>query len=147
LGYSNVHWIGNVALDYILTDEWLNAEFPRFATPYVVVGYYPETIDDTVDLEAVRAVIAGRPAIWIKSNPDRGSEHIPGRWEFDHPAFIKILADCDEFIGNSSAIFYEAPALGIKTSVIGKRQRGRFVPTGDGHASERIVKVLKEWRA
>jgi len=40
-------------------------------------------------------------------------------------------------------MIYEAPEMGVKTRMIGKRQRGRVIPWGDGHASERIAKVLK----
>jgi UDP-N-acetylglucosamine 2-epimerase len=40
-------------------------------------------------------------------------------------------------------MLYEAPELGVKTRMIGKRQRGRTMPWGDGHASERIVNILK----
>jgi len=56
---------------------------------------------------------------------------------------LNLIAHCEEFIGNSSAMLYEAPELGIKTRMIGKRQKGRTIPWGDGFASERIIKVLK----
>ena len=44
-----------------------------------------------------------------------------------------------------NAIFYEAPFLGVRTTLIGKRQRGRVKPLGDGKATERIINILKEW--
>ena len=40
-------------------------------------------------------------------------------------------------------MLYEAPELGIKTRMIGKRQRGRTLPWGDGNASLRMVNILK----
>jgi hypothetical protein len=115
----------------------------RFPKPYVLVAYYPETIDGTVDQAVVDAAIAGRKAIWISPNRDAGSEKIPGTWNFGHDQFLSVLANCEEFIGNSSAMLYEAPELGVKCRMIGKRQRGRTIPWSDGHASERIVKILK----
>lgn len=143
MGCKNVHLVGNPGIDYIRHGPWRDAGTPAIAKPYVLVAYYPETIDDTVDLEAVHKAIDGRNAIWIKPNKDRGAERIPGKWEFSHDQFLSVLANCEEFIGNSSAILYAAPELGVKTRMIGKRQRGRTIPWGDGHASERIVKILK----
>lgn len=141
LGYSSVHLVGNPAIDYIRHSGW---QQPRPTQErYVVVAYYPETIDDTVDLEAVEAAIAGRQAVWITPNPDRGSERIPPGRIFSHADFLNLLVYADEFIGNSSAMFYEAPELGVKTNIIGKRQQGRVVPWGDGRASERIIEILK----
>lgn len=144
LGYRNVHLVGNPAVDYIRHADW-KRERP-IEEPYVVVSYQAETIDDTVDLEAVNAAINGRRAVWIAPNPDRGSERIPATESYSHDAFLTLLSYCEEFIGNSSAIFYEAPELGVKCKLIGKRQRGRVVPWGgDGRASERIRDVLRLW--
>ena len=140
-GYENIHNVGNPAIDYIRHAPW---QKPRVSqNRYVVVAYYPETIDNTVDLEAVRAAINGRNAIWITPNLDRGVEKIPAGHTFSHADFLNLLVYADEFIGNSSAMLYEAPELGVKTTMIGKRQNGRVVPWGDGKASERIIKVLK----
>lgn len=147
LGYRNVHLVGNPGVDYIMHADWKRER--SIEGPYVVVAYYPETIDDTVDLEAVDAAIAGRKAVWINANPDRGSERIPYGNSYSHDAFLSLLYYCDEFIGNSSAIFYEAPWLkpgGVPCKLIGKRQRGRVIPWGgDGKASERIKDILRLW--
>jgi UDP-hydrolysing UDP-N-acetyl-D-glucosamine 2-epimerase len=142
MGFSGVHLVGNPAIDYIRHSGW---QKPRTTQErYVVVAYYPETIDDTVDLEAVKAEINGRNAIWITPNLDRGVERIPEGLSFSHADFLNLLVYAEEFIGNSSAIFYEAPELGVRTTLLGKRQRGRVIPFGDGKASERIIKILKE---
>jgi UDP-N-acetylglucosamine 2-epimerase (non-hydrolysing)/GDP/UDP-N,N'-diacetylbacillosamine 2-epimerase (hydrolysing) len=147
LGYRNVHLVGNPAVDYIAGENWQRER--EIAEPYVVVSYQPETIDDTVDLAPVHTAIGGRKAIWISPNPDRGSDRIPNGNSYSHDRFLNLLYHCDEFIGNSSAIFYEAPFLkpgGVKCKLIGKRQRGRVVPWGgDGKASERIMDVLRLW--
>ena len=142
LGYFNVRLVGNPGIDYIRHSGWQRP--PQHTAPYVVVAYYPETIDDTVDLAAVHHAINGRNAIWITPNPDRGADRIPPGMTFSHADFLNLLVYAEEFIGNSSAMFYEAPELGVKTTVIGKRQQGRVVPFGDGKASERIIKILKE---
>ena len=145
LGYRNVHLVGNPAVDYIMHEAWQRER--EIDGPYVVVSYQPETIDDTVDLAPVHSAIGGRKAVWISPNPDRGSDRIPNGDSYSHDRFLNLLYHCDEFIGNSSAIFYEAPFLkpgGVKCKLIGKRQRGRVVPWGgDGKASERIRDILR----
>ena len=143
-GYDRVHLVGSPGIDYILHADW-KRERP-IAEPYVVVSYQPETIDGTVDLTAVEEAIAGRKAIWITSNPDMGSERIPAGLIYEHGEFLNLLSHCEEFIGNSSAMLYEAPTLGVKCRMIGKRQRGRVAPWGDGKASERIRDILKAWK-
>ena len=156
-GYHNVHLVGNPAIDYIKNMPWRG---PRpYERPYLVVSYQPETIDGTDHMKEIMATLpANKLAIFIMPNDDLGSEairenieaycanHAPDALWFDslpHAQFLNLLAHCEEFIGNSSSMLYEAPELGIKIRMIGKRQRGRVIPYGDGHASERIVKILK----
>lgn len=141
MGFRNVHLTGSTGIDYIRHADWRRDN--PYQRPYVVVSYQPETIDGTVDLDSVNEAIAGRYAIWISPNLDRGSDRIPKGQAFPHAEFLNLLLHCDEFIGNSSAMIYEAPELGIKTHMIGKRQKGRVIPWGDGNASERIATILK----
>ena len=154
LGYRNVHLVGNPAVDYIMREPWQRER--EVAEPYVLVSYQPETIDDTVDLEAVKHAISGRNAVWVSPNPDRGSARISEgigaeAHSYSHDRFLNLMYYCDEFIGNSSAMLYEAPWLkpgGVKCRMIGKRQRGRVIPWGgDGRCSERIRDVLRLWPA
>ena len=146
-GYSNVHLVGNPGVDYIQNEAWQRER--TVEGPYVVVSYQAETIDDTVNLEAVERAIRGRNAVWISPNPDRGSERIPQGADYSHDAFLTLLYHCEEFIGNSSSMLYEAPFLkpgGVPCTMIGKRQRGRCIPWGGGgRASERIRDVLRLW--
>lgn len=142
LGYRNIHLVGSPGIDYIKHGDW-EREKPLIEKPYVLVAYYPETIDGTVDLDSVYKAINGRKAVWINANPDRGSDKIPKGYDLPHGQFLNVMLHCEEFIGNSSAMLYEAPELGVKTHMIGKRQRGRVIPWGDGDASERIIKALK----
>ena len=154
MGLRNIHLVGNPGIDFIRHADW-KKERP-IAEPYVVVSYQAETIDGTddfVDL-VLNGLNADTHVVFIRPNPDRGSDDINASidkiegahriYDFlPHAEFLNLLAHCSEFIGNSSAMLYEAPELGIKTKMVGKRQRGRTIPWGDGFASERIVKILK----
>jgi len=153
-GYRNVHLVGSPGIDYIKHADWKRER--NIQSPYVVVSYQAETIDGTIEMEKVFEAIDGRDAHFILPNPDQGNEKIEqaiyeycrgdkGRWYrcLTHSHFLNLIFHCDEFIGNSSAMLYEAPEMGVKTKMIGKRQRGRVIPWGDGHASERILKILK----
>jgi UDP-N-acetylglucosamine 2-epimerase len=54
------------------------------------------------------------------------------------------LATCHALVGNSSSGVIEAPALGVPFIEVGDRQKGRYRGSyGDGHATERIVDVLR----
>ena len=161
MGYRNIHLVGNPAVDYIMHAAWKRER--EIEEPYVLVSYQAETIDDTVDLSAIPAIIGDRHAVFVRPNPDRGSDRINEFIDtylakysaadctvssgYSHDEFLNLLYHCDEFIGNSSAIFYEAPFLkpgGVPCRLIGKRQRGRVIPWGgEGRASERIVDALK----
>ena len=159
MGYHNVHLVGSPGIDYIRNAPWRG---PRpYSEPYVVVSYQAETIDGTAKISDVLEDLESekrKKIIVIMPNPDLGSERIretimefakfyPNniQWieSLPHGEFLNLIAHCEEFIGNSSAMLYEAPELGIKTRMIGKRQKGRTIPWGDGFASERIIKVLK----
>ena len=155
-GYVHVHLVGSPGIDYIRYGDWLR-ERP-IAEPYVVVSYQAETIDGTNELPALLDLLPEKLPVFIMPNLDRGSDEIRQQimtyseqhrcLVYDallHNDFLNLLAHCDEFIGNSSAIFYEAPELGVPTRLVGKRQRGRVRPWGDGHASERIVAILKSF--
>lgn len=157
MGFRNVHLTGNPGIDYIRCANW-KSERP-IAEPYVVVSYQAETIDrDTPIMPLLDSLnYDNRHKVFMLPNPDLGSEgmgHTVKLFAMErqdvtvhaylpHAEFLNLLAHCDEFIGNSSAMLYEAPELGIKTRMIGKRQRGRTIPFGDGNASARIVNILK----
>lgn len=155
---GEIHMVGNLAIDYIRGNRWKSVR-PHFA-PYQVVSYQPETIDGTNELPQLIARLPHKLTVFIMPNPDRGSKEIREQianyctsnpmaiWheQLPHDEFLNLLFHADVFIGNSSAMFYEAPELGVKCEVIGKRQQGRVISEGDGHAAERIVKVLQEWK-
>ena len=155
MGYRNVHLVGNPGIDYIKHADW-KKERP-IAEPYVVINYQAETIDGTNEIETILSNLDGRIRVFILPNPDRGSDAITAAIKsYTHPAgsqihesllhdeYLNLIYHCDELIGNSSSMLYEAPELGIKTRMIGKRQRGRTIPwSGDGYASQRILNILK----
>jgi UDP-hydrolysing UDP-N-acetyl-D-glucosamine 2-epimerase len=154
MGFRNVHLVGNPGIDYIRNADW-KKERP-IVEPYVVVSYQAETIDGTSDIRLLTVGLDPKvKTVFIMPNPDRGSDHIrkeietlrtPDDIVYDflpHAEFLNLIFHCEEFIGNSSAMLYEAPELGVKVRMVGKRQRGRTIPFGDGFASERIVKILK----
>lgn len=152
MGYQNVHAVGSTAHDFILGAQWKKDR--PYPDPYVVVSYQAETIDGTVEWGKVLEAVNGRKAVFFTPNPDLGAEQIKALIPPDavvyealpHDDFLNLLAHCEEFIGNSSAILYEAPLIGCRTNLIGKRQKGRVAPTaGDGKASERIIAILKEY--
>lgn len=154
MGLTNVHLVGNPGIDYIKYAEW-KKEKP-FTEPYVVVSYQPETIDGGNDFAKIELPTDKR-VVFMVPNLDRGSGAIYDQilayekkhkkttvYEFlPHDEFLNLIFHCDEFIGNSSSMLYEAPELKVKTRMIGKRQKGRTIPWGDGYASERIVKILR----
>ena len=155
-GYHNVHLVGSPGIDYIKHASW-KRERP-YSDPYVVVSYQAETIDGTNEIrKLLDSLDLAKRTVFILPNKDMLSGEIADciatfafvnkkcvvHQELPHGEFLNLIAHCEEFIGNSSAMLYEAPELGIKTRMIGKRQRGRTIPWGDGCASERIAKVLK----
>ena len=153
LGYRNIHLVGNPGIDYIRHAKWKKDR--PIKEPYYVISYQAETLDGGDSRAAFSSFPKDKVRVWIRPNIDRGSEEInglinifrmPEDQTFDslpHADFLNMIFHCDEFIGNSSAILYEAPELEIKTRMIGKRQKGRTIPWGDGNASERILHVLK----
>lgn len=157
-GYRNIHLVGNPGIDFIRHGKW-KKERPM-EEAYVAVSYQAETIDGIIEFDKVVEAVNGRKAIYFMPNADAGSAEIrrlileqcgpdgaaAACHEFvSHDHFLNLIFHCEEFIGNSSSILYEAPELGVKTHMIGKRQAGRVVPFGDGLASERIRTILKSW--
>ena len=154
--YENIHMIGNLALDYIKHGDW--DTLWEYDKPYIVISYQPETLADD-PVKTFRDLLPSLPKdinrYYILPNPDRGSDEVEALirdialpddvivGNLPRAAWLKLLKNCDEFIGNSSSLLYEAPFLGIKTRLVGNRQEGRVIPEGDGNSSQRIVEVLK----
>lgn len=159
MGCRNLHLVGNPGIDFIRHGDWKKGR--PFVEPYVVVSYQSETIDGEIRSDMHMDWLFGKAIpqdihrVFIRPNPDRGSDIINEAIvrfrrvtdvvydSLPHAEFLNLIFHCAEFIGNSSSMLYEAPELGVKTRMIGKRQRGRSIPFGDGFASLRIAKILK----
>jgi UDP-N-acetylglucosamine 2-epimerase (non-hydrolysing) len=147
MGCTNVHLVGNPGVDYIKHADW--KEYNHYTRPYVVINYQAETIDGTNEIQDIIDNIGDRWPVFILPNPDSGSDEIikiineNGISDDIHDEYLNLIYHCDELIGNSSSMLYEAPELEVKTRMIGKRQRGRTIPWGDGFASKRMLNILK----
>ena len=156
--WENTHMIGNLALDYIKHGDW--DTLWEYDKPYIVISYQPETMAAD-PVKTFRDLLPSLPKdikrYYILPNPDRGSDEVEALirdialpddvivGNLPRAAWLKLLKNCDEFIGNSSSLLYEAPFMGIKTRLVGNRQEGRVIPEGDGNSSQRIVEVLTKW--
>lgn len=154
MGCTNIHLVGSPSIDAIRHADWKRD--PPYKEPYCVVSYQAETIDGTNEIIEVIKSLPMMYQVFIMPNRDAGSDYIraaikayckdnAAEWHdsIPHLEFLNLIAHCEEFIGNSSAMLYEAPELKVKTRMIGKRQRGRTIPWGDGLASQRIANILK----
>lgn len=157
MGMKNIHLVGSPGIDYIRHAQWKKVS--PYEHPYVVVSYQAETIDGTNEISKVFELMKEHQfrMVFMLPNPDLGNAKIKDtiiRWAksrgdakyfeyLPHDEFLNLIYHCECFYGNSSAMLYEAPELKVKTHMIGKRQRGRTIPFGDGLASERIIHALK----
>ena len=156
-GYTDLHLAGSTSIDVIKNHKAVR----RIEEPYVLVSYQPETATGENRLEEVfMSLPSDKLAVFFTPNDDVGSEQITELINrfcrsgavrcivhdyVPHAYYLDLLAFCDEFIGNSSSIFYEAPFMGVKTRLIGSRQNGRVIPEGDGNAGLKIARILKDW--
>ena len=61
------------------------------------------------------------------------------------PDFLYAMRDAELVIGNSSSQLLEAPIIGVKSLVIGKRQLGRYMPLGVSSLLEpKAASVIQE---
>jgi UDP-hydrolysing UDP-N-acetyl-D-glucosamine 2-epimerase len=155
MGCKNIHLVGSPGIDYIKHEPWKTVS--PYAIPYVVLSYQAETIDGTNEIKKVLKELPDVLKVIIMPNTDAGNDEIRKSIEnyaefrsdviirnyVPHAEFLNLLFYSDLFIGNSSAMLYEAPELKLETKMIGKRQKGRTIPMGDGQASKRIVHALK----
>lgn len=148
-------------------DRVLRTKRARKPGKDIVVSYHPTTKGLVGPLVEIREVVRrvenllqeGGKAIYVGANPDAGglmmNDYIRsrrGRWVFSPDMgpeeYWDLLSTCDVLVGNSSSGIIEAPALGVPFIEIGDRQRGRSRESyGDGHACERIAKIIADWRA
>jgi UDP-hydrolysing UDP-N-acetyl-D-glucosamine 2-epimerase len=155
---GTVHLTGSPAIDLMMRKKR-----ERIPGKDIVFAYHPETLSDVPPLEQIKSAVdialqhlpEGGKVICVGANPDAGGKQINdylcslgdpfvmqtgmgSEWYWD------TLATCHALVGNSSSGVIEAPALGVPFIEVGDRQKGRYRGSyGDGHATERIVDVLR----
>ncbi len=165
LPVDQIHAVGITHLDDV---QLANACWPD--EPYDLVAYNPpatnlndeqqrRTIDR--DLEQISRIAGkgGKKVIAILPAPDKGADFIRLRlmgmargmdWitheGMPRSQFLSVMKYCERFITNSSAEYYEAPALMTKSQKIihiGTRNAGRDIGPFKTGASDRIVKIVE----
>jgi UDP-N-acetylglucosamine 2-epimerase len=146
--------VGSTAFDYIKINERLCP-----AEPYDLVLLHPEdTVEDIEqDLHELLAYLKSceRFVVWLPPNHDRHSDIILRRMantgkslteyaSLNRPCFLGLLKNCVNFVGNSSAMQYEAPFFKVKTVHIGRRNRDRPIITVQVGGSVRIANILRD---
>ncbi len=131
-----------------------------------LVTYHPETLSDRPAEELFGNLLSaferfpGKRIVFTHPNSDTGGSKIPAmisRWVESHPAravaftslgslrYLSVLKHIGGVVGNSSSGIIEAPAFGIPTVNIGKRQKGRVLPESvilSGTTEEEIADAL-----
>ena len=138
---------------------------------YILVAIHPETINDDNNLiiKSLFKVLSEQKnyhIVFTYPNSDPGNEKIikniqkflnsyPTRATFITSAgreiFINLVRHAEILIGNSSSCVIEAPAVGTKSVLIGKRQDGRPLAATISKAdicytsiNHQVRKILKE---
>jgi hypothetical protein len=135
------HIVGISHLEDMEIDE---SKVP-YAKPYDLYLINPEpnfkAIDVPYDLNNAR--------IQIGANPDGHVDKIPDAVYYGNlprAQFFGLLKNCQHFITNSSAAYYEAPFFLKPDQIImvGLRNRNRHAVTMNTGASDKIVKIISD---
>lgn len=149
------HVVGATHFDDLMVDEFL---VPKRSYDLVLINPLPLAPKNNAAM-ILRALGAVRHSpVIIYPNEDAGRDVIIDRItkysllyectvmeeSVPRPQFLGLLKNAKQFISNSSSTIYEAPHFGIKVYNPTFRNAERTPYTGvkDGHASERILKVL-----
>lgn len=140
---TNCYTVGISHFDDLEIDESLVPE-----KPYDLILINPTTLieDKKITIKQVRKHIV------IGQNPDPqifDNEMIksPTYDNLPRPKFLGLLKNCERFITNSSAAIYEAPHFLKSEQIIhiGERNKNRDKGPFEIGASDKIVKILKEY--
>lgn len=144
--------VGSTAFDDVELDDSI---VPN--QPFDLVLLHPDTVSKEGTRRDVKRVFKILDKYTIVLYPDRGLyyeeivEEIQKHRndpdvkiikELPRPQFLALLKNCERFIGNSSAIQYEAPFFGTKTVHIGERNRYRPKIEVKLGGSDKICEVL-----
>ena len=138
-------------------DDLEVCEFNVPTHKYNLILYNP-TSNTTNEFQQVRNWIDGNSVI-IGGNPDpyknpihalliKKKIKVPYYDNLPRPQFLGLLKNCERFITNSSAAYYEAPAfLALEQIIIvGERNKNRSTPAKlETGASDKIVKILEDY--
>jgi UDP-hydrolysing UDP-N-acetyl-D-glucosamine 2-epimerase len=158
------HVVGSTAFDNINYDYTLCPNYP-----YALVLLHPDPDPEQTKKDLQETIAAAQDyyaVAWLAPNHDLNHEiirsfmsdyrnfksYFPKAWQtgiemenLQRETFLGLLRKCQVFIGNSSAIFYEAPLFEVKTISVGKRNKGRnpiqVVPGGSKRIAELLAKV------
>lgn len=149
---TNIHVVGISHLDDLVIDE--------SKVPIVTSGIRgsEESWKTSYDLYLINYVAGetltlpafGNIGIQIGGNPDGDTDKVPGAIYYKNlprAQFLGLLKNCERFITNSSAAYYEAPYF-LKPEqiiMIGNRNRRRHAVTMNQGASDKIVKILERY--
>lgn len=149
---DRVHFVGAPVVDALaalplLTAPELEERFGiRVRHPLAVVTYHPATLDVlpaddlAAELLAALAAVSDLHVVVTGSNTDIGSSRVrdlvadfvaahPDRVDyvesFGQVGYLSLLALADVVAGNSSSTVLEAPVAGVRSVLVGDRQRGR----------------------
>ena len=156
---KNVHNIGSlgvqaIKLTPIISKQEIQEHFDIHGD-YILIAIHPETInaDNIRMIKSLFDVLSkdiSHQIIFTSPNSDPGNEIIIKNIKSflkDHPKkakfivsagrelFIYLMRHCNFIIGNSSSCVIEAPALGIKSILIGDRQSGRPISSSVSQSS------------
>lgn len=149
-----VHNVGITHLDDLEVDESLVPNHD-----YVLILYNP-ILDKNLQEKEIRQLYADifehlekKDYIWIGPNPDIKNSVEIQEWDLAHTnlpraQFLGLLKNCQKFISNSSASYYEAPHF-LKPEqivLVGERNKNRSTPAKlETGASDKIVQILHEY--
>ena len=165
---DHVHLVGGLGVDLALhTPRMDRAAFTaetafEFGPRNLVVTFHPVTLDAVqgeAELDALLGALATLDATHIAftlPNADVGNASIRARieafvasrdtaWAFSSLGFrryLSLVALSDGVVGNSSSGLIEAPALGVGTVNVGRRQDGRLRASSVIDCAPRQVEIL-----
>jgi len=111
------------------------------------------------EVDEIFRLIGDGYAYWFAPNGDRHSDWLVDRVHkmmetsdkiryfpsMERLRFLGYLVNATRFIGNSSALFYEGPALDVECVQVGVRNKYRETVRGKGGASRKIADELYEF--
>ena len=128
---------------------------------YDMVLYNPPTAcPEKINAEVTEIVnMLDKDTYWLVPNDDPGSDYIKYLTStaagfvktihktptMPHTTFLGLLSRAKRVIGNSSALFFEAPYFDCEIIQIGERNKVRESVDLRPGGSERIVRTLREW--